>query len=73
MMDVPEPTIGPNDVLIRMRKTAICGTDMHIWHWDDWAQRTIKPPGDRWNVVSDPLFVMGEVPNRYSCRLLKPS
>jgi len=44
MMDVPEPKIGPNDVLIRMRKTAICGTDMHIWHWDDWAQRTIKVP-----------------------------
>jgi threonine 3-dehydrogenase len=44
MADVPEPTIGPNDVLIRMRKTAICGTDMHIYHWDDWAQRTIKVP-----------------------------
>ncbi len=44
MQDVPEPKIGPNDVLIKMRKTAICGTDMHIWHWDDWAQRTIKVP-----------------------------
>jgi threonine 3-dehydrogenase len=44
MADVPEPTIGPNDVLIRMNKTAICGTDMHIWHWDDWAKRTIKVP-----------------------------
>jgi threonine 3-dehydrogenase len=44
MTDIPEPTIGPNDVLIRMRKTAICGTDMHIWHWDEWAQRTIKVP-----------------------------
>jgi threonine 3-dehydrogenase len=44
MMDVAEPAIGPNDVLIKMRKTAICGTDMHIWHWDDWAQRTIKVP-----------------------------
>jgi len=44
MQDVPEPKIGPNDVLIRMKKTAICGTDMHIWHWDDWAQRTIKVP-----------------------------
>ncbi len=44
MMDVAEPTIGPNDVMIRMKKTAICGTDMHIWHWDDWAQRTIKVP-----------------------------
>ena len=44
MADVPEPTIGPNDVMIRMKKTAICGTDMHIWHWDEWAQRTIKVP-----------------------------
>ncbi len=44
MEDIPEPTYGPNDVLIRMRKTAICGTDMHIWHWDDWARRTIKVP-----------------------------
>jgi threonine 3-dehydrogenase len=44
MQDIPEPTIGPNDVLIRMRKTAICGTDMHIWHWDEWAQRTIHVP-----------------------------
>ena len=44
MQDVPEPTIGPNDVLIRMRKTAICGTDMHIYKWDDWARRTIRVP-----------------------------
>ena len=41
MQQIAEPTIGPNDVLIRMRKTAICGTDMHIWHWDEWAQRTV--------------------------------
>jgi threonine 3-dehydrogenase len=44
MQSIPEPTIGPNDVLIKMRKTAICGTDMHIWHWDEWAQRTIPVP-----------------------------
>src|SRR5450432_3261297 len=44
MAEVAKPTIGPNDVLIRMKKTAICGTDMHIYHWDDWAQRTIKVP-----------------------------
>jgi threonine 3-dehydrogenase len=44
MEQIPEPSYGPNDVLIRMRKTAICGTDMHIWHWDDWARRTIKVP-----------------------------
>src|SRR6267154_2505245 len=44
MEQIAEPTYGPNDVMIRMKKTAICGTDMHIWHWDDWAQRTIKVP-----------------------------
>ena len=41
MADVPEPEIGPNDVLIKIRQTAICGTDVHIYKWDDWAQRTI--------------------------------
>ena len=44
MKDIPEPTIGPNDVLIKTRRTAICGTDMHIWHWDEWAQRTVPVP-----------------------------
>jgi threonine 3-dehydrogenase len=44
MDEVAMPTIGPNDVLIRMKKTAICGTDMHIYHWDEWAQRTIPVP-----------------------------
>ena len=44
MTDAPKPTIGPNDVLIRIRKTAICGTDMHIFNWDDWAQKTIPVP-----------------------------
>lgn len=44
LQDVPKPEIGPNDVLIRVTKAAICGTDLHIYKWDDWAQRTIKPP-----------------------------
>jgi threonine 3-dehydrogenase len=44
MDDVPEPTVGPNDVLIRIRRTAICGTDMHIYNWDSWAQKTIPVP-----------------------------
>jgi threonine 3-dehydrogenase len=44
MGDLPEPAIGPNDVLIRIEKTAICGTDTHIFLWDAWAQRTIKVP-----------------------------
>jgi threonine 3-dehydrogenase len=42
--DVPEPQIGINDVLIKVRRTAICGTDMHIYNWDAWAQKTIPVP-----------------------------
>jgi threonine 3-dehydrogenase len=42
--DVPEPEIGINDVLIRVRKTGICGTDLHIHSWDAWAQKTIPVP-----------------------------
>ena len=42
--DVPEPEIGVNDVLIRVRKTGICGTDLHIYGWDAWAQKTIPVP-----------------------------
>ncbi len=44
MDDVPVPEIGPNDVLIKIHKTAICGTDIHIFNWDRWAQKTIKTP-----------------------------
>jgi threonine 3-dehydrogenase len=44
MQDVPVPEIGPNDVLIKVRKASICGTDVHIWNWDAWAQKTIKVP-----------------------------
>jgi threonine 3-dehydrogenase len=42
--DVPVPEPGINDVLIRVHKTAVCGTDVHIWNWDAWAQRTIPVP-----------------------------
>ncbi|HTE40937.1 MAG TPA: alcohol dehydrogenase catalytic domain-containing protein, partial [Steroidobacteraceae bacterium] len=44
LRDVPAPALGPNDVRIRIRKTAICGTDMHIYKWDAWAQKTIPVP-----------------------------
>jgi threonine 3-dehydrogenase len=44
LIEVPEPTIGINDVLIRVRKTGICGTDLHIESWDPWASRTIHAP-----------------------------
>ena len=42
--DIPVPDYGPNDVLIKVRKTAICGTDVHIYNWDAWASRTIPTP-----------------------------
>ncbi len=42
--DIPEPTIGINDVLIRVALTGICGTDLHIYEWDEWAQQTIPVP-----------------------------
>ena len=44
LQDVPEPTCGINDVLIRVHKTGICGTDLHIYKWDAWAQKTIPVP-----------------------------
>ncbi len=44
LVDVPEPAIGINDVLIRVQRTGICGTDLHIYKWDAWAQKTIPVP-----------------------------
>jgi len=44
MDDIPEPTYGINDVLIKVHKTGICGTDLHIYKWDAWAQKTIPVP-----------------------------
>lgn len=44
MQDMPIPQTGINDVLIKIKKSAICGTDLHIYKWDEWAQRTIKTP-----------------------------
>lgn len=44
MSQVPVPEIGPNDLLVRIKKTAICGTDVHIYNWDEWSQKTIPVP-----------------------------
>src|SRR5215469_16906972 len=44
LTDVPVPSIGPTDVLIRVEKAGVCGTDAHIYGWDKWAQNRIKPP-----------------------------
>ena len=44
MTRAPVPEIGPDDVLIKVHKTGICGTDIHIWNWDDWAAKTVPVP-----------------------------
>ena len=44
LTDVPMPTVGPNDVLVKVLRTGICGTDVHIYNWDAWAQKTIPVP-----------------------------
>ena len=44
MQEQPQPEIGPNDLLVKISRTAICGTDIHIYNWDEWAQQTIPVP-----------------------------
>jgi threonine 3-dehydrogenase len=44
LQDVPEPAIGPNDVRIAVRRASICGTDVHIYEWDDWARQNVRVP-----------------------------
>lgn len=44
MQNVPVPEPGPNDVLIKIKKTAICGTDVHIWKWDEFSAKTVPVP-----------------------------
>ena len=72
--DVPEPETGVNDVKIKVKRTAICGTDLHIYKWDEWAQKTIPVPmvvghefvgeiveiGDNVNDFSPGMIVSGE-------------
>ncbi len=44
MIDAPEPECGPNDLLIKIKITAICGTDVHIYNWDAWSQKLFRFP-----------------------------
>ena len=44
MEEISVPSIGVNDVLIKVKKTSICGTDLHIYKWDDWSRKTIRTP-----------------------------
>src|ERR671929_533311 len=57
---VPVPTIGSRDVLVRVRATTICGTDLHIYRWDPWAQSRIHPPMVFGHEFSGDVVAVGE-------------
>jgi len=66
MEDVSIPEPGPNDVLIRVRKTAICGTDLHIYRWDDWAARTVPVPMVVGHEFCGEIAAVGAAVTRYA-------
>ena len=57
--DVPIPEVGNNDVLVKIQKTAICGTDLHIYNWDAWAQKTIPVPMTIGHEFAGEIVAMG--------------
>jgi threonine 3-dehydrogenase len=63
--DVPEPQAGPNDVKIRVKRTAICGTDVHIYKWDEWAQKTIPVPMTAGHEFVGEIVEVGDNVNDY--------
>ena len=65
METVPVPEVGPRDVLIEVAKTAICGTDMHIWHWDHWAEDTIRVPMVVGHEYSGRIVATGSAADKY--------
>lgn len=65
MQEVPMPDIGPRDVLIKISKTAICGTDMHIYNWDQWASETIPVPMVTGHEFSGMIVDTGSAANKY--------
>lgn len=64
--DVPMPVAGPNDVLIKVKRTAICGTDVHIWKWDEWARKTIPTPMTVGHEFVGEIVEVGENVNDYA-------
>lgn len=58
--DIDRPAVGHNDVLIRVKRTAICGTDIHIYQWDDWASKTIPVPLAVGHEFSGEIVEIGE-------------
>jgi len=60
LQEVPLPRMAGNDLLIKVTRAAICGTDLHIWNWDEWAQRTIRPPMTAGHEFVGRIAAMGE-------------
>ena len=60
LTDMPKPEVGHNDVMIRIKKTAICGTDIHIWNWDEWARKTVPVPMQVGHEYVGHIVEMGE-------------
>ncbi len=65
MDEVPVPEPGPNDVLIKVRKSAICGTDIHIYEWDDWAAKTVPVPMAIGHEFVGEIAALGSAATRY--------
>ena len=65
MEEVPEPDPGPNEVKIKIRKTAICGTDLHIYHWDRWAADTVPVPMVTGHEFSGEIVEVGNAVTKY--------
>ena len=66
MEQVPLPDMGANDVLIKVRKSAICGTDVHIWNWDDWASQTVPVPMVVGHEFCGEIVDCGAAANKYT-------
>jgi threonine 3-dehydrogenase len=64
MREEPVPTMGPDDVLIKIKKTAICGTDIHIYNWDKWSQETIPVPMITGHEFSGEIVEIGSTSHR---------
>lgn len=65
MEQVPVPDPGPEDVLIRVRRSAICGTDVHIWNWDEWSRKTVPVPLVTGHEFCGEIVALGSAAKRY--------
>ncbi len=67
MQQVPVPTPAADEVLIKVRKTAICGTDVHIWNWDEWSAKTVPTPMVVGHEFCGEIVTTGEAVKKFSC------